>query len=287
LAHDGQNLYYIDDLAIPPPPPMLNDGNPFGNMPQPQQQPGRLSVAIRASELIALDMQTGLRVWVLGRVFPPSPGSKNAATPLPLPLTEEEADATTSAFRLCLNAIFLGPPMPSNGRLYVMIELDGVVRLLCLDPKTLVDVPGLPKAPTLLWSQKLGKPTTPLPGESLRRYQSAFLASGEGIIVCPTNSGAIVGVDEMSHSLLWAYAYRKLDPQPTNRGFNPNMVAPQQLPVERWRAAAPIIAGGRVPHRETALVNPPCARRPVRGWCGRRQGTRGGQVGGHGLSHQR
>lgn len=253
LAHDGQNVYFLDDLAIPPPPPNLNEMNAFGGIQQPQRQSGPLRTAICAGELAAVDMLTGNRVWSLGRVSLPEPNPVAIALP-PSP-TEEEADTATSAFFLCLHAVFLGPPLPVNGRLYVLVELDGVVRLLCLDPKSLVDVqvPGLAhKVPSLLWSQKLGKPTTPLPTDAIRRYQGAFLAAGEGIIVCPTNSGAVVGVDEMSHSLLWAFAYRKLESPPTSPAgpgmrFNPQFnQQQQQLPVDRWRAAAPIVSGGRV-----------------------------------------
>src|SRR6185437_861202 len=101
---------------------------------------------------------------------------------------------------------------------YVLIELDGVVRLLCLDPKNLVPVQGWHiKVPELIWSQKLGRPNHAVLGDSVRRFQGAFLTAGEGILICPTNSGLMVGVDIMSRSLLWAHAYRKLESnaQPT------------------------------------------------------------------------
>jgi len=41
-----------------------------------------------------------------------------------------------------------------------------------------------------------------------RRAHAAPLAYGEGILVCPTNAGAVFGVDFLTHRLLWAYAYR-------------------------------------------------------------------------------
>ncbi|HEY3788948.1 MAG TPA: hypothetical protein VGL71_08840, partial [Urbifossiella sp.] len=164
-------------------------------------------------------------------------------------MTEEEADKSTSAFHLCLNAIFLGPPLPLNGRLYVLIELDGVARLLCLDPKNLTAVKDWPqKVPTLIWSQKLGRPNNALPGDSIRRFQGSFLAAGEGILLCPTNSGMLIGVDIMSRSLLWAHAYRKMDaPQKPQYDPNTGMMKQQgtQLAADRWRGAAPIVSGGR------------------------------------------
>lgn len=253
LSHDGQNVYYVDDVAIPPPPPLqqdFNGGMPGGGV---QKQGGPLAKAVEAGELFAVELATGNQAWSLGRVM-----ASKYVVPPPLPkLTEEDADKTTSAFHLCLDAIFLGPPLPLNGRLYVLIEQAGVVRLLCLDPKNLVDVKDwLHKVPALLWTQKLGRPSNGLPADSVRRFQGAFLSAGEGILVCPTNSGVVIGVDIMSRSLLWAHAYRKLEAAPGvgpggvggGRPFNPGMPGQytHQLPVDRWRAAAPIVAGGRV-----------------------------------------
>ena len=247
LAHDGQYVYFIDDVAIPPPPVFA--APQFGLPGGPQfRQSGDLADAVRAGELAAVDITTGNRVWELGRL------DKYTKGPILPRLTEEEADKTTNAFHLCQDAVFLGPPLPLNGRLYVLIEQGGVIRLLCLDPKNLVAVKDWPRpVPALLWSQKLGRPTeSSLPEASIRRFQGTFLAAGEGIIVCPTNSGAIVGVDIMSRSLLWAHAYRNIEPADksgTQPRFNPTTNQPIMPPLmshDRWRAAAPIISGGRV-----------------------------------------
>ncbi|MBA4189639.1 MAG: hypothetical protein C0467_16765 [Planctomycetaceae bacterium] len=246
LAHDGQNVYFIDDVAIPP-PPVFSDPN-FGIQAGPQfRQSGELADAVRAGRLAAVDLKTGMVKWELGRVRVPE-----GAPPLPNRLNEEDADKTTSAFQLCLDAIFLSTPLPLDGKLYVLVEQAGVVRLLCLDPRNLVVVPGRPnvRVPTLVWTQKLGRPSNNLPQDSIRRYQGATLAVGEGIIICPTNSGAIVAVDAMSRSLLWAHAYKKLDPnmQPNRPMFDQNgrVIPPQQLKPDRWRAGGPIIANGRI-----------------------------------------
>lgn len=247
-VHDGENVYFVDDLSILPPPTLANPN--FG-IPANTQVPlsGDLADGIRAGQLVAVNMQTGAIVWELGRVL--SRVAKEIKdVQLPNPLNEEEADKATDAFRLCLDAVFLGPPLPLNGRLYVLIEQGGTMRLLCLDPKSLVKVEGLPsfQVPTLLWSQKLGRPNETLPADSIRRPQGAFLAAGEGILVCPTNSGAVIGVDIMSRSLLWAHAYRKVE-VPTRTPGQPFGGRPTQvrsLPDGRWRAAAPLVSGGRV-----------------------------------------
>lgn len=253
LAHDGQYVYFIDDIALPP-PPVMNNVN-FGGMPggiQQLRQSGELADAVRAGELNAVDMKTGLRVWTLGRV-----GAADLHYPdsvLPPRLTEEEADKTHNAFQLCLDAVFLGPPLSLNGRLYVLIEQAGVVRLLCLDPKNLVPVNGWhQKVPALIWSQKLGRPVNATNSsiiDPVRRVQGAFLAAGEGIVVCPTNSGMVIGVDVMSRSLLWAHAYRRQDansvPKPAFDPMTGQPVMPSLLANSRWRAAAPIVSRGRV-----------------------------------------
>jgi outer membrane protein assembly factor BamB/tetratricopeptide (TPR) repeat protein len=286
LAHDGQTVYYVDDVAVPPPPTFPNPE--FGGFPGGMpggfvRQGGQLADAVRAGELNAVDMATGNLVWTLGRFDTRSVRLAAPAQASP-PATEDDADKVTSAFHLCLNAVFLGPPLPLNGRLYVLIEQAGVIRLLCLDPKALAEVKLLAevdkpaadgraagrkeveevvrRVPTLVWQQKLGRPNNPFPGDSVRRFQGAFLAAGEGVLVCPTNSGAVIGVDIMSRSLLWAHAYRKLEAGDTPGGAGPGRMVgrrggvrinpdgtitpPQQLATDRWRAAAPIVAGGRV-----------------------------------------
>ncbi len=244
LAHDGQNVYFVDDVAIPPPPVYSNPE--FGINGGPQfRQSGELADAVRAGRLVAVDLNTGNMKWDLGRV-----PAFDGGPPLPNLLTEEEADKATNAFQLCLDAVFLGAPLPLNGKLYVLVEQAGVIRLLCLDPKNLVAVPGQTRKPALVWSQKLGKPNTTLPQDSIRRFQGTTLAASEGVIICPTNSGAIVAVDTMSRSLLWAHAYRRLDPalRPRQPQFGPDgrPIMPQQLPTDRWRAGSPIISNGRV-----------------------------------------
>ena len=253
MSHDGQNVYFVDDVAIPP-PPVFYDPN-FGGMTQGQQyrQSGDLALAIRAGRLVAVDIRTGMLKWELGRVKESSDNDPKAppVPPLPNRLNEDEADRTTSAFELCLDAIFLGAPLPLNGKLYVLIEQAGVLRLVCLDPRNLVAVPGQTRRPALVWTQKIGRPNNNLPQDSIRRYQGASLAASEGIILCPTNSGAIVAVDTMSRSLLWAHAYKKINPPDRNLqpgGFRgPNgMMMPDQLKPDRWRAGGPIIANGRV-----------------------------------------
>lgn len=250
LSHDGNTVYFLDDIALPPPPPAQTAG--FGAQVDPNALniPPRVHAAIAAGLLVAADVQTGVQTWTLGRVesYPHIPGAVT-----PTPLTEEEADKTTSAFHLCLNAVFLAPPLPLNGRLYVPVEQAGYVRLLCLDPSNLAVRPGwhMP-VPALVWQVKLGRAGSTLALSPARRTQGAFLAAGDGILVCPTNSGAVVGIDLMSRRILWGHVYKDGPPAPPTPpkggpvvGIN-RPVPVEALPQDRWRASAPIIVGSRV-----------------------------------------
>lgn len=266
LSHDGTNVYFLDDLALPPPPPAPT--TPFAGV-QPGAQPNlprSLEPAVRAGKLVAAEIASGGLVrWELGRLSVPA-----VVTDPPLtPLTEEAADTATSAFRLCQDAVFLAPPLPLNGRLYVPIDQSGYVRVLCLDPTRLENVvvtsldadakPPVPKRavhqfPTLVWSVKLGRAGVALPNSPARRTQGAFLAAGDGILVCPTNSGAVVGIDLMSRRLLWGHVYKEpVAQQPTVTkagaplpGGIARVAMPEALPADRWRASAPVVVGNRV-----------------------------------------
>src|SRR5262249_22077438 len=87
---------------------------------------------------------------------------------------------------------------------------------------------------------------------------------GEGILVCPTNAGAVIGVDFLTHSLLWAYAYRDRaaakDPQEEQmmrmggmrmRGggvwiHGEMMTGMPQCKPNDWKVSAPVITEGKV-----------------------------------------
>lgn len=254
LSHDGQNVYFIDDLALPPPPQQTPEG--FG-MPVPPQatMAGSGNGLTDGSRLKAVNIETGKIDWVLGAPVVGAPA-----------LTDEEEDKATNPLLLMQSSFFLGPPLPLNGKLYVLFERSGKIRLACLDPgKVSLYVPPVKneadkrtyRVPELLWTQRLGEPNTRLPLDTFRRFQCSYLAYADGVMICPTNAGALVAVDIMSRSLLWAQSYRFIkQPQvPDHRmgRFPGGGVMPvgagggqSQLSQDRWRAAAPIISKGRV-----------------------------------------
>lgn len=249
LSHDGKFVYFVDDLAVPP-PPQMNDPNMGGRMMTPT---GELN-AISQPLLCAVNLEDGKLMWELG-------GNGGGNT------TDEQDDATTNPLALMQGAYFLGPPLPVNGKLYVVFEKNGKLRLVCLDPDRRITAEDpirksqIQNLPAILWSQRLGEPKDRLPNESIRRFQCSYLAYADGVLVCGTNTGAVVGVDVMSRSLLWAHSYRTREggadaneDDPNNPGIGrlrqrrvvqPGMT-PAAIAQSRWRAAAPIIVNGRV-----------------------------------------
>ncbi|HEY2787173.1 MAG TPA: hypothetical protein VGJ05_19595, partial [Fimbriiglobus sp.] len=270
LAHDGMNVYYVDDMAIPQPP---NAMNPELGINQVSSTPPELAGIVRNSLLSAVNIETGKQIWSIGG-------------PTLVNMTEEEEDKETNPLVLCSGSYFLGPPLPVNGKLYVMFERNGRIRLACLDPNRMIpnledpnprpnyddkfrpEDAGKPNRcpngiPALVWQQRIGEPITKMDVDSIRRMQCSYMAYADGVLICPTNSGAVVAVDVMSRSLLWAHSYRTREIQKTPEDDNRaqgrilriragGMMAggvgsPETvLRTDRWRAAAPIVSRGRV-----------------------------------------
>lgn len=210
LSTDGNLVYAVDDLALPPHPNYMNNfmwgGAPsFGTF---------LDEARKGNQLRAYDAESGKAMWSLG--------SKES----------DKADFQES--------FFLGPPLPLGGKLYVLNEKRSEMRLLCLQPHNdTVDV---------LWSQPLANMTNGLDKDVARRMHAAHLAYGEGILVCPTNAGAVLAIDLLTHSLVWAKAYK--DPPPTT---NPQQKMGAVMRVyntgalsSEWKNPVPIVQDGRV-----------------------------------------
>ncbi len=163
LSCDGKHVYAVEDLPLPPPPQMIEEQQ--SGMPR---HFGPLRNLIHHNRLRALDLATGKVVWEIGG----RPGSVPA----------ELADA-----------YFLGPPLPLGGALYVLVDKQSDLRLLCLNADR----------GTLLWTQPLATMRTKLLLDVPRRIHAVHLAFRDGVLVCPTNAGALIGFDLLSRSLLW------------------------------------------------------------------------------------
>ncbi|HEV3258768.1 MAG TPA: PQQ-binding-like beta-propeller repeat protein, partial [Gemmataceae bacterium] len=203
---------YAVDDLALPPHPNWLQQFQWGNGPQ----FGPLESAVKQSKLVAVELDSGKLLWEQGG----PDGDQELA-----------------------ESFFLGPPLPLGGKLYVLNEKRTELRLLCLDPR---------RKGAVSWSQTLANIRDGLDKDVSRRMSAANLAYGEGILVCPTNAGAILGVDVLTHSLVWAQPYRKPNgsaPDPNNMGmirrWGGNPYAGQPLSPD-WKVTAPVIQDGKV-----------------------------------------
>jgi outer membrane protein assembly factor BamB len=212
LSTDGTRVYAVDDLAIPP---YRNPTFPRGRWRQEQAWPDfgpGLTDAAYHSRLFALDLASGNPSWkVGGRAGAPDAGVLG-------------------------DTYFLGPPLPLDGRLYVLAEKNNEVDLLCLRATD----------GALLGRQALAYAPTRLLVDPGRRIQALLPAYGEGILVCPTNAGVLVGVDILSKNLTWAYPYptRPLT-QSEQLGDRRGRVAPPRVAAE-WQTGFTAVEQGRI-----------------------------------------
>lgn len=174
--------------------------------------------------------QNGLRAW----------NASNGKLVWELPSHLEGAGDLEDSF-------FLGPPLPMGGKLYVLNEKQQDLRMLTLDPAT----------GKVLRTQLLGSAKDKIDQSLHRRIHAAHLAYGEGMIIAPTNSGALLCIDMLTNSLVWAFPYREAPataqlPQPGQPGFRPGIRA---IPggtnykpgsYTSWKVSAPIIQNGQV-----------------------------------------
>lgn len=140
-------------------------------------------------------------------------------------------------------AFFLGAPLPLRDVLYAIVEIKDELRLVALRSDN----------GRMLWSQQLLQLESPLslPFDPTRRMTAIAPSYRDGVLVCPTAAGAVIAVDPISRSLLWAYRYER---NGGTANFNPqgNFSLPSPLPPpgERWVDGTAMLVEG------VALVTP-------------------------------
>lgn len=231
LSSDAQRVFTVVDFEVPP-PSNLSGGRagPFGTT-SGNFGPD-INEALLHNRTEAYSLATGKLLWVAG--------GRGAAV-------GELADSH-----------FLGVPLPIGDRLYQLNEKQQELRLAVLDPAT----------GTLLGLQRLCTTRTLIPADSGRRVQAAHLAYADGILVCPTNSGVVLGIELLGNSFVWAHPYSPaLENSEGNQQANqpfmpPGMVLPNgrfirpgrvtaggpaMAPIQtRWLVTPPVITGGKV-----------------------------------------
>ncbi len=226
LSTDHRLVYAIDDLAVPAPSdqfqPFVWNSATVGQEVKP---------LVLQNTLYAFNMQSGKCEWRLGG------GGKD----------DPFADSH-----------FLGVPITVGGKLYALNEKntgptgESELRLVCIDPGKMAS-PGRPTVVEPI--QSLGNIIQQhrITHDTSRRLNAVHLGYGEGILVCPTNAGEILGVDLLSRSLAWAYPYREqmptavpfvnMQPQPFGRPALPNFASAS---AANWHSAPPVIVDGKV-----------------------------------------
>jgi outer membrane protein assembly factor BamB len=196
LSTDGERVYALEDLAVPPPAELI------------QQFLGGVPVTgpfdrgtLLANRLRAIDLDTGNIRWEIGG----------------------RGDLQ--------NSLFVGAPLPAAGRLFALVEKEGESRLVGLDPAS----------GAVLWSQRLGVTPSRLaldPGRRLRGVQMTFAG---GLLLCPTDAGALFAFDPLTRGLAWVHVYPSKKPAP-DQGASSNLA----LFNVAWRESAPVVAEGKV-----------------------------------------
>ncbi|MBN1393634.1 MAG: PQQ-binding-like beta-propeller repeat protein [Pirellulales bacterium] len=207
LSSDGRRVYSVEDL-----------GSDFGDEAEAMRQIAifggirgrnpRMGVDSLCNRLAAHDIRTGKLVWEIGGADEPQslrqPGT-----------------------------FFLGPPLPLMDKLYALAETDkGEVRLMALNPTD----------GDLLWSQQLSLVETPVLEAPNRRRMGISPSYADGILVCPTSTGAVAGIELGTGSLLWGYCYISND---NNRRTQANL-SQNGLTAQGWLDNGVTICDGRV-----------------------------------------
>lgn len=95
------------------------------------------------------------------------------------------------------NTFFLGPPLPLGQELYAIAEANSEFQLVGMNRRT----------GRVVWSQVLAASDAVGQPDLTRRTSGLSPSYSSGVLVCPTDSGAIVAVDLATRELLWARRY--------------------------------------------------------------------------------
>ena len=157
----------------------------------PLERDGRVSMA-ETNQLHAISLgQQGALKWSLGGKQSPSDPSLQGAR-------------------------FLGPPLPLDGDLLVIANVDQEIRLIALDKQT----------GKVQWQQHLAEVANVRSRLATINY-SLSPSYTDGVLVCPTGQGALVAIDYFSRRLLWGMQF-----EPNLRRSNRLNWAPGKLVLD-------------------------------------------------------
>lgn len=135
-------------------------------------------------------------------------------------------------------SFFLGPPLPIDETLYAVCQLESDIRIVALDSET----------GKLKWHQPIATTETSpikLLKDRYRRLSGVTPSFADGILVCSTGNGALVGIELSTRSLKWGYQYA--DPERRSVQRKPSFQHSRFDPFSGlWRDSSILIANGRV-----------------------------------------
>ena len=221
ISSDGQRVFTVVDFEVPPASPSFNGmGFPMGG---PMEGPGSMfsrygsdvSDAVMQNRIEAYHLVTGKLLWRLGG----KEGAPNG----------ELAES-----------LFLGAPLPLGDRLFLLNEKQQELRLVTVDGAS----------GRLLGIQRLCTVRDRAQLDVGRRTSAAHLAYADGILICPTNAGVVMGVELLTRSFVWAYSYRD---SVENGSAAPNMgvFPPGAMPPIRGPRGVPRLPNGMMPTAPT------------------------------------
>ena len=236
ISSDGQRVFTVVDFEIPP-VFGFGGGFPGGPMEGPANAFARYGSdvleAVVQNRIEAYHLTTGKLLWRLG--------GKDGAQGGEL-----------------LESLFLGSPLPMGDRLFLLNEKQQELRLVTVDAAS----------GRILGIQRLCTVRDRVQQDISRRTSATHLAYADGILVCPTNAGVVMGVELLTRSFVWAYSYRDLGESGNNLNQIPGMMpgnmppgfprrpVPGRIPntgssnnstaTGAWKSSPPRIADGRV-----------------------------------------
>jgi outer membrane protein assembly factor BamB len=230
LSADNDLVYVVEDFMVPPLPYKAFIEPPGFPRPAANAYAPEISEAIHYNRLQAYNLDRGGKLeWEFG-----SFGEKHELS----------------------DSFFLGPPLPLDGRIYVLTDKRQELRLVCLDPHNWAKV--------VVWARSLGKAGRKYEEDVYnRRSQAVHLAYGDGVLVVPTNAGTVLGVRLADGSLAWSFTYRDKDKASDDLPFGPfrpgefvrgrvvfgpdgRPIRPQAAVPRQWKTSAPAIRDGKV-----------------------------------------
>jgi outer membrane protein assembly factor BamB len=244
VTTDGIRAFVIDDLILPP--NTMYQFRNFGMGVRPNY--GHLNDQAYRNSLKVYDLDSFKLLWELGGRHD-SRGNKQIDELLGV--IDKDGKPTTSGQQ---GGYFLGPPLPLYGKLYFLHERGNELRLVCIEARDKPKEEKVPTQPELVWAQTLVTTRDGIEQDFNRRIHAAHLSYGEGILVCPTNAGAVLGVDLLTHALVWVHRYRegvKEEAKPNPNGFPPGFdmngrPIPSTSLINEWKATPPVIYDGKV-----------------------------------------